>query len=84
MLLIVIVLGVDKWKDRFNAKDTNTVIYVYLHGCVRYGTYRGIPPVYAAGVTGTGHFGKFGTTSLPVPNTSVSSVRHQYRYHTTR
>ena len=29
---------------------------------------------------GTGHFGKFGTTSIPVPDTSVSSVRHQYRY----
>ena len=30
--------------------------------------------------TGTGHFGKFGTTSIPVPDTSVSSVRHPYRY----
>ena len=27
--------------------------------------------------TGTRHFGKFGTTSIPVPDTSVSSVRHQ-------
>ena len=27
--------------------------------------------------TGTGHFGKFGKTSIPVPDTSVSSVRHQ-------
>ena len=27
--------------------------------------------------TGTGSFGKFGTTSIPVPDTSVSSVRHQ-------
>ena len=33
---------------------------------------------------GTGHFGKFGTTSIPVPDTSVSSVRHQYRYRTLR
>ena len=29
---------------------------------------------------GAGHFGKFGTTSIPLPDTSVSSVRHQYRY----
>ena len=29
--------------------------------------------------TGTGRFGKFGTTSIPVPETSVSSVRYQYR-----
>ena len=33
--------------------------------------------------TGTGHFGKFGTTStIPVPDTSVSSVRHYCRYRT--
>ena len=51
-----------------------------LQGCVRYGTYRGVPAVYTAGITGTGHFGKFGTASIPVPETSVSSVRHQYRY----
>ena len=37
-----------------------------MQGCVRYGTYRGIPPV------------------LPVPDTSVSSVRHKYRYRTLR
>ena len=30
--------------------------------------------------TRTGHFGKFGTTSIPVPDTLVSSVRHPYRY----
>ena len=35
---------------------------------------------HTAGITGTGHFGKFGKTSIPVPNTSVSSVRHRYRY----
>ena len=46
-----------------------------LQGCVRYGTYRGIPPVYTAGITGTGHFGSFNTTSIPVPNTSVSSAK---------
>ena len=27
-----------------------------------------------------GHFGKFGTTSISVPDTSVSSVRHPYRH----
>ena len=37
-------------------------------------------PKHTPGITGTGHFGKFGTTSIPVPDTSVSSVRHQYRY----
>ena len=30
----------------------------------------------------TGHFGKCGTTPIPVPDTSVSSVQHQYRYRT--
>ena len=30
--------------------------------------------------TGTGHFGKFGTISIPVPDTSVSAEQHQYRY----
>ena len=30
--------------------------------------------------TGAGHFGKFGKTSIPVSDTSVSSVQHQYRY----
>ena len=39
-------------------------------------------PRHTAGITGTGHFGKFGTASIPVPDTSVSSVRHQYRYRT--
>ena len=53
-------------------------------GCVRYGTYRGIPAVYTVGITGTGHFGKFGTTSISVPDTSVCSVRHQYRHRTLR
>ena len=28
----------------------------------------------------TGNFGKFGPTSIPASATSVSSVRHQYRY----
>ena len=36
--------------------------------------------VYTADITGTGHFVKFGTTSIPVPDTSASSVRYQYRY----
>ena len=30
--------------------------------------------------TRTGHFGKFGTTSIPVPGNLVSSVRHPHRY----
>ena len=30
--------------------------------------------------TGTRLDSRFGTTSIPVPNTSVSSVRHPYRY----
>ena len=34
--------------------------------------------------TGTRHFGKFGTASIPVPDNSVSSVRPQYRYPTLR
>ena len=38
-------------------------------------------PRYTAGITGTGHLGKFGTIAIPVP---VSSVRHQYRYQTIR
>ena len=48
-------------------------------GCVLKGTYRGVPPVYIAGITGTGHFDKLGTASKPIPATSVSSARHQYR-----
>ena len=46
----------------------------------RYYRYR-TPRYVRYGVnTGTGNFGKFGTTSIPVPETSVSSVRHRYRY----
>ena len=37
-----------------------------------------------ASYTGTGHFGKLGTKSIPVRDTSVTSVRHQYRYRTLR
>ena len=33
---------------------------------------------------GTGHFGVFGSRSISVPNTSLSSVRHQDRYRTLR
>ena len=32
--------------------------------------------------TGTGQFGNFGTTSIPVPDASVTSVQHQYLYRT--
>ena len=33
-----------------------------------------------AGTERTGRFGRFGTTSIPVPEPSVSSVRHEYRH----
>ena len=53
-------------------------------------------PRHTAGITGTGRFGNFSAiwipvpqvppvpvqTSLPVPDTSASSVQHQYRYRT--
>ena len=63
-----------------------------LRGCVWYGTYRGMPAVYTAGVT---NFGKFCTTwipvppvpvktFIPVPDTLVSSIRHEYRYRALR
>ena len=41
-----------------------------------------IPPVYTTSITGRGHFVMLGTTSIPVPDTSVSSVRHQNRSRT--
>ena len=41
--------------------------------CVRYRTYPGVPAVYTAGITGTRHFGKFGTTSIPVPAVPVQT-----------
>ena len=41
-------------------------------------------PKHTAGMTGTRHSGKFGTTLIPVPDTSVNSARHQYRYRTHR
>ena len=37
-------------------------------------------PRHTAGITGTGHLGKIGTTSIPVPDTLVSSARHRYRH----
>ena len=39
--------------------------------CVRYGTYRGVLAMYTAVVTGSGHFAKFGATSMPVPDASA-------------
>ena len=51
-----------------------------FQGCVRCGTYQGVPAVNTAGTTGTGHCRKFGAASIPVPKTSVSSVRHQYHF----
>ena len=61
----------------------------------RYYRYRALRYVRYDTNTGIGHFGKFGTiwipvppvpiqTFIPVPDTSVSSVRHQYRYRTLR
>ena len=59
-----------KKADGTRQKDVLQYEYTYsycdLQGCIRYGVYRGIPPV------------------LPVPDASVSSVRHQYRYRTLR
>ena len=37
---------------------------------------------FGTSIPGTGHFGNFDTTSIPVPGTSVNSVRHPYRYRT--
>ena len=39
-------------------------------------------PVYTTGTTGTGHIGMFGTATIPVSETVLSSARHQYRYRT--
>ena len=68
----------------WDALNANALQYItrnsIYQGCVRYGTYRGVPAVYTPGNTGTGHFGEFGTASIPVPETWVSSVRRQYRY----
>ena len=63
----------------FWQKPTESNRWLYCHGNidhsgkVRYGLD-----------TGTRHFGKFGTSSIPVTETSVSSVRSQYRYPTLR
>ena len=51
-----------------------------FQGCVRCGTCRGVPLVYTAGITGTGHFGTFGTTPVLVSDTLVSSGRYGYRH----
>ena len=42
--------------------------YGYLQGGVCSVRY---VPRHTAGITGTGHFGKFGTTSIPVPRIPV-------------
>ena len=55
--------------------------YQGVFGTVRTDAYRRyIRPVLPL----PNHFGKFGTISIPVPDTSASSVRHQYRYRTLR
>ena len=48
--------------------------YMYLY---RYQTLR---QVRYTSINGTEHFDKLDTTSIPVPDTSVSSIRHPYRY----
>ena len=62
---------------------TAAVPYHYLILQTRYKIPRvcSVPyvPRRTAGISGTGHFVKFGT-SIPVPDTSVSSVWHPYRY----
>ena len=64
----VVDLSADSAKKGFLVGTSGFRLFLSgnLQGCVRYGTYRGVPPV------------------LPVPGTSVSSVRHQYRYRTLR
>ena len=71
----------------------NQLLDAEFQECVRYGTYRGIPPVLPVPDTSVSSvrrqyrywtLGKFGTTSIPVPSTSVSSVRLRYRYRTLR
>ena len=58
---------------------TNSIQRRVCSGTVRTESYRRY--IYTAGITCTGRFGKFDTTSIPVLDTSVSSVR-QYRYRT--
>ena len=41
-------------------------------------------PRHAAGIAVTGSFGKFGMTSIPEPDISVSSVRRRGRYRALR
>ena len=48
----------------------------------RYYWYRTLRYVRYDINNGTGHFGKFGTISIPVSDTSVSSVLHHYLYRT--
>ena len=50
---------------------------IYIQMCARTSTGTGTDFRTGTGTdfrTGTGNFGKFGTTSIPVPETSVSSV----------
>ena len=75
MLIIDAVMFFQSYINR----TPNTASSTY-QGCVRCGTYRGVRAVFIVGITGTGHGGKCGTTSIPVPpETSVSSVRRQCR-----
>ena len=51
-----------------------------MRGYLAGGIYRGTTGVCIQACAGTGRFGKFGTTSIPAPETSASSVRYQYRH----
>ena len=63
---------------------SNVVFFKDMFGTVRTGAHSRF---YSADISSTGHFSKFGSTStpipavpiqtfVPVPDTSVSSVRH--------
>ena len=63
-------------KSVFGTVRTEAYRRKYRYRTLRYVRY----VLWHTVITGTGHFGKFGTTSIPVPHTSLSSVRHPYRH----
>ena len=70
------------------ARDTSvtSVRHQYRYQTLRlwYNMHTGTAGTGTDFPAGTGHFGKFGTTPIPVPDTSVSLVHRQYRYRTLR
>ena len=67
--------------------SVSSVRYGYRYRLYRYRLsyrYRTLRYVRYNNIFDTGYFGNFGTASIPVPDTSVTSVRHQYRYRTLR